>query len=103
MVLDVFVMVQDDLQIIWAESHVIGTFCVPLQNLFEKILMSDVMVRVPMDDVVLMCPVNRCMQCIPALMVLDLPRSSAWAARSQVGQMYSSCSRVKATNQQDSL
>jgi hypothetical protein len=89
-VLDVFVMVQDDLQIVWAESRVIGTFCVPLQNLFEKILMSDVMVRVPMDDVVLMCPVDRCMQCIPVLLVSDLPRSSAWA-RSQVEQMYSSC------------
>jgi hypothetical protein len=90
-VLDIFMMVQDDLQIIWAESHVIGTFCVPLQNLLEKILMSDVMVRVPMDDVVLMCPVDRCMQCMLAILVLDLPRSSAWAAHSQVGQMYSSC------------
>jgi hypothetical protein len=80
----------------------IGTFCVPLQNLLEKILMSDVMVRVPMDDVVLMCPVDRCMQCIPALLVLNLSRSSAWAACSQVRQMYS-CSRVKAANQQDSL
>jgi hypothetical protein len=39
----------------------IGTFCVPLHNLLEKILMSDVMVRVPMDDVVLMCPVDQCM------------------------------------------
>jgi hypothetical protein len=65
--------------------------------------MSDVMVWVPMDDVVLMCLVDRCMQCIPALLVLDLPRNSAWVARSQVGQMYSSCSGVKATNQQDSL
>jgi hypothetical protein len=35
--------------------------------------MSDVMVRVPMDDVVLMCPVDQCMQCIPGLLVLDLP------------------------------
>jgi hypothetical protein len=59
----------------------IGTFYVPLQNLIEKILMSDVMVRVPVDDVVLMCPVDRCMQCILTLLVLDLPRSSAWAAR----------------------
>jgi hypothetical protein len=101
-VLDVFMMVQDDLQIVWAESRVIGTFCVPLQNLFEKILMSDVMVRVPLDVVVLMCLVDQCMQCIPALLVLDLPRSSAWAAHSQVGQMYS-CSGVKAANQQDSL
>jgi hypothetical protein len=92
-------MVQDDLQIVWAESRVIRTFCVPLQNLLEKILMSDVMVRVPMDDVVLMCPVDRCMQCIPALLVLDLSCSSEWAARLQVGQMYSSCSGVKATNQ----
>jgi hypothetical protein len=96
-------MVQDDLQIVWTESRMIGTFCVPLQNRLEKILMSDVMVRVPMDDVVLMCPVDRCMQCIAALLVLNLPRSSAWAACSQVRQMYSSCSRVKATNQQDSL
>jgi hypothetical protein len=70
---------------------VIGTFCVPHQNLLEKILMSDMMVRVPMDDVVLMCPIDWCMQCILGLLVLDLPRSSAWAARSQVGQMYSSC------------
>jgi hypothetical protein len=45
-VLDVFVMVQDNLQIVWAESRVIRTFCVTLQNLLEKILMSDVMVRV---------------------------------------------------------
>jgi hypothetical protein len=89
-VLDVFVMVQEDLQIVWVESRVIGTFCVPLQNLLEKIPMSDVMVRVSMDDVVLMCLVDRCMQCIPTLLVLDLPRSSAWVARSQVRQMYSS-------------
>jgi hypothetical protein len=82
---------------------VIGTFYIPFQNLLEKILMSDVMVRVPMDDAILMCPVDRCMQCIPALLVLDLPHSSAWAARSQVGQMYSSYLGVKATNQQDSL
>jgi hypothetical protein len=32
-----------------------------------------VMVRVPMDDVVLMCLVDQCMQCIWALLVLDLP------------------------------
>jgi hypothetical protein len=97
-VLDVFVIVQDDLQIVWAESRVIGTFCVPLQNLLEKIQMSDVMVRVPVDDVVLMCPVDWCMQCILALLVLDLPHSSAWAARLQVGQMYSSCLGVKAVS-----
>jgi hypothetical protein len=102
-VLDVFVFVQDNLQIIWAKIRVIGTFYVPLQNLVEKILMSDVMVRVHMDDVVLMCPVDRCMQCIPVLLVLDLPRSSAWVACSQVGQMYSSCLGVEAANQQDSL
>jgi hypothetical protein len=60
--------------------------------------MSDVMVRVPMDDVVLMCLVEWCMQCIPTLLVLDLRCSSAWAVHSQVEQMYSSCSGVKATN-----
>jgi hypothetical protein len=65
--------------------------------------MSDVMVRVPMDDVVLMCLVDRCMQCILAPLVLDLPCSSAWAVHSQVRQLYSSCSGVKVANQQDSL
>jgi hypothetical protein len=65
--------------------------------------MMILIVRVPMDDVVLMCPVDRCMQCIPALLVLDLPCSSALATRSQVRQMYSSYSGVKAANQQDSL